>query len=68
MMLRSYENRRKIKNERSVLHIFLLRNEEETRIRCLIWMAAMTLIGHDFKPGFGLSFAAFQTEFCHIAA
>jgi len=27
----------------------------------------MTLIGHDFKPGFGLSFAAFQTEFCHIA-
>jgi len=31
-------------------------------------MAAMTLIGHDFKPGFGLSFAAFQAEFCRIAA
>lgn len=47
---------------------FRSKNEEETRIRCLIWMSAMTLIGHDFKPGFGLSFAAFQTEFCHIAA
>ena len=41
---------------------FRLKNEEETRIRCLIWMAAMTLIGHDFKPGFWLSFAALLPE------
>jgi len=31
-------------------------------------MAATALIGLDFKLGFGLSFAAFQAEFCRIAA
>jgi len=41
---------------------FRSKNEEETRIRCLIWMAATALIGHDFKPGFWLSFAALLPE------
>lgn len=41
---------------------FRSKNEEETRIRCLIWMAATPLIGHDFKPGFWLSFAALLPE------
>ena len=47
---------------------FRSKNEEETRIRCLIWMAATALIGHDFRPGFWLSLAAFRSESRRIAA
>lgn len=47
---------------------FRSENEEETHIRCPAWAAATALVGLDFKPGFGLSFAAFQAESCRIAA
>jgi hypothetical protein len=50
------------------LNLFHSENEEETHIRCPAWAAATALIGHDFRPGFGLSFAAFRAESCRIAA
>ena len=69
MALHGHEKRRKIKNERSVLRIFFAQKMKKNHASAVsFWMAAMTLIGHDFRPGFGLSFAAFRAESRRIAA